>query len=398
MSKLQQKASKDAGMQTMLTHYGDETFHGAVIPPIFMNTLFTYDTYEAFRDSQWKEENYYYSRVSNPTVEIAERKLAALENGEAAKLFASGMAAVSSTLLHCLRQGDHVVCAFPIYNGTFQMLKNYLPKFGITADFVDFRQLDLVRAAIKPNTKMLFCEGFSTFFMDVFDIQAVVEIARENELITVMDNTCATPATLKPLEWGIDIVIHSASKYLCGHSDVTAGAVISSQAWINGIKKNEVALIGATLAPLEAWMLIRGLKTFGIRMKQHAESATQIAKMLSSHPKVSRVNLPTLEHHEQHELAKKQFTGNPGLFSFEMHGGAAAVARLMNRLQYFKIGVSWGGFESLVYSPGLGIDPAQQSRTEYESRLERTVRLSIGLEDMEDLMADLINALDDEQD
>ncbi|BBH18840.1 methionine gamma-lyase [Paenibacillus baekrokdamisoli] len=394
MSKLQGKEIKDAGMQTMLAHYGDETFHGAVVPPVFINTVFAFDSYESFQRSQWQDEAYYYSRVSNPTQQIAEKKLAALEKGEAAKLFASGMAAISSTLLHCLRQGDHVVCSYPIYNGTYQMLQSYLTKFGITVDFVDFRQLDQVRAAIKPNTKMLFCEGLSTFFMDVFDIPAVVQIAKEYELLTIMDNTCATPATLRPIEWGFDIVIHSASKYLCGHSDVTAGVVIASQEIIDGIAKSEVVLLGATLAPLEAWLLTRGLKTFGLRMKQHAESAKRIAVMLSSHPKVMRVNFPLLEQHEQHELAAGQFSGNTGLFSFELNGGAAVVARMMNRLQIFKIGVSWGGFESLVYSPGLGINPYQTSRTEHETRLERTIRLSVGLEDIEDLMEDMIEALD----
>ncbi|MCD9025482.1 trans-sulfuration enzyme family protein [Cohnella silvisoli] len=394
MSKESIKETMDAGMQTMLAHYGDETFHGAVVPPVFINTLFAFDSYEAFQRSQWEKEAYYYSRVSNPTQQIAERKLAALERGEAAKLFSSGMAAISSTLLHCLQQGDHVVCSFPIYNGTYQMLRSYLPKFGITADFVDFRQLDKVREAIKPNTKMLYCEGLSTFFMDVFDIQAVVQIAKEHQLLTVMDNTVATPATLRPLEWGIDIVIHSASKYLCGHSDVTAGVVIASQERIEGITKNEVVLLGGTLAPFEAWLLTRGLKTFGLRMKQHAESAMRIAIMLSNHPQVSRVNLPLLEQHEQHELAERQFSDITGLFSFELHGGAAAVARMMNRLQLFKIGVSWGGFESLVYSPGLGIHPDQKSRTEHETRLEHTIRISVGLEDTDDLMKDIIQALD----
>ncbi|QJD86871.1 trans-sulfuration enzyme family protein [Cohnella herbarum] len=395
MSKRLDRDTKDSGMQTMLTHYGDETFLGAVVPPVFMNTLFAFDTYEDFQKSQWEEEAFYYSRVSNPTQIIAEKKLAALEKGEAARLFASGMAAISSTLLHVLRQGDHVVCGYPIYNGTYQMLQNYLGKFGITADFVDFRKLDLVREAIKPNTKMIYCEGLSTFFMDVFDIPAVVQMAKEHGLITVMDNTCATPATLRPIEWGIDVVIHSASKYLCGHSDVTAGVVISSKKFIDGISQAEGVLIGGTLAPLEAWLLTRGLKTFGIRMKQHAESARRLAAMLNSHPQVMRVNLPLLEKHEQFELASRQFSDITGLFSFELHGGAAAVARMMNKLQLFQIGVSWGGFESLVYSPGLGIPPDQQSRTEHETRLERTIRISVGLEDVNDLAEDLFSALND---
>ncbi|WP_214627036.1 trans-sulfuration enzyme family protein [Paenibacillus agaridevorans] len=389
------KETKDAGSQTMLTHYGDESFYGAVVPPVFMNTLFSFESYEAFQRSQFQDEAFYYSRVSNPTPQIAEKKLAALEKGEAAKLFASGMAAISSTLLHCLRQGDHVVCSYPIYNGTYQLLQTLLIKFGITADYVDFRQLDQVRAAIKPNTKLLYCEGYSTFFMDVFDIPAVVEIAKQHKLLTIMDNTCATPATMRPIEWGIDIVIHSASKYLSGHSDVTAGVVISTQSWIDGLANNDAILLGASLAPLDAWLLTRGLKTFGVRMKQHAESGRQIAALLCKHPQVARVNLPLLREHEQYELAVSQFSDITGLFSFELHGGADAVRRLMNSLRLFQIGVSWGGFESLIYSPGLSIHPEQTTRTEWETRLERTIRMSIGLEDVEDLMDDLQRGLDE---
>jgi len=389
------KETKDAGSQTMLTHYGDESFYGAVVPPVFINTLFAFESYEAFQRSQFQDETFYYSRVSNPTQQIAEKKLAALEKGEAARLFASGMAAISATLLHCLQQGDHVVCQYPIYNGTYQLLRTILLKFGVTADFVDFRQLDQVRAAIKPNTKLLYCEGYSTFFMDVFDIPAVVEIAKEHGLLTIMDNTCATPATMRPIEWGIDIVIHSASKYLSGHSDVTAGVVISTQERIDEMSKNDVILLGASLAPLDSWLLTRGLKTFGVRMKQHAESARRIADLLSKHPQVARVNLPLLEQHEQHELAARQFSDITGLFSFELHGGADAVRRLMNGLRLFQIGVSWGGFESLIYSPGLSIHPEQTTRTEWETRLERTVRVSVGLEDIDDLVEDLQGALDE---
>lgn len=377
-------------MQTRLTHEGEETIHGAVIPPIFLNSTFVHDTFEDFQAGK----GYYYSRQGNPTLEVLEKKLAALEGGEAAKVFSSGMAAISTALFHLLQQGDHVVCSTPTYGGTFGILGPYMKKFGITVDFVDFRHMERVRAAIKPNTKIIVAESYSTFFMEVFDIAELVSIAKQHGLITVVDNTCASPATLRPIEWGFDVVIHSGTKYLGGHSDVVSGAVISSRAIIQGIDQAEYALFGSALGPMEAWLVTRSLRTFGLRMKQHAESSMRVAKMLEAHSKVARVNYPFLPGHEQHELAKKQFDGPTGLLSFELHGGADAVARVINRLKYFKIGVSWGGFESLAYSPAMSGKNEQFTETEYEPRMEHLIRISVGLEDTEDLLEDLQAALE----
>ncbi|RKP58267.1 aminotransferase class I/II-fold pyridoxal phosphate-dependent enzyme [Cohnella endophytica] len=378
------------GLQTMLAHYGEENIHGAVIPPIFLNSTFVHDSYEAFQAGK----GYYYSRHSNPTLEVLEKKLSALEGGEAAKVFASGMAAISTVLFNFLQQGDHVICSMPAYGGTFAILGPYMKKFGISVDFIDFRETERVRAAIKPNTKLIVCESYSTFFMEVFDVAAIVSIAKEHGLRTVIDNTCASPANFRPIEWGIDVVIHSASKYLGGHSDVIAGAVISSKAIIESIEQTEYVLFGGALGPFEAWLVTRGLKTFGLRMKQHADSALQIAKMLEENGKVARVNFPFLPSHEQYALAKKQFDEPSGLLSFELHGGRAAAARVINRLKYFKIGVSWGGFESLVYSPGMSGENEQFTGTEYDPRMEHLIRISVGLEDPVDLMEDLQSALE----
>jgi len=378
------------GMQTLIAHTGEENIHGAVIPPIFLNSTFTYDSYEAFQEGK----GYYYSRQGNPTLEVLEKKLAAIEGGEAAKVFSSGMAAITTTLFHFLQQGDHVVCSMPAYGGTFAMLGPYMKKFGITADFVDFRNPEHVRAAIKPNTKLIVTESYSTFFMEIFDLAEIVSIAKEHGLRTVIDNTCASPATLRPIEWGFDVVIHSASKYLGGHSDVISGVAISSKEIMASLEQTEYILFGSALGPLEASLVTRGLRTFGVRMKHHADSALQIAAMLENNPKVARVNYPFLPSHEQHELAKQQFDAPTGLLSFELHGGAAAAARVINRLQYFKIAVSWGGFESLVYSPGMSGPSEQFMETDYQPRMEHLIRISVGLEDAHDLIEDLKAALE----
>ncbi|MFC5406204.1 trans-sulfuration enzyme family protein [Cohnella soli] len=379
-----------AGFQTMLTHYGEENIHGAVVPPIFLNSTFAHDSFEDFQAGQ----GYYYSRHSNPTLEVLEKKLAAMECGEAAKVFASGMAAISAVLFHFLRQGDHVICSTPTYGGTYGILGPYMKKFGISVDFIDFRDTERVRAAIKPNTKLIACESYSTFFMEVFDVAAIIGIAKEHGLLTIVDNTCASPANFRPIEWGFDIVIHSASKYLGGHSDVIAGVVISSKEIMESIEQIEYGIFGGALGPFEAWLVTRGIRTFGLRMKQHADSALQIAKMLEENSNVARVNFPFLPSHEQHELAKKQFDAPSGLISFELHGGKASAARVINRLKYFKIGVSWGGFESLVYSPGMHGENEQFTGTPYEPRMEHLIRISVGLEDPADLMEDLRSALE----
>ncbi|WP_162463350.1 trans-sulfuration enzyme family protein [Paenibacillus psychroresistens] len=390
IDKDEKRALTKMGMQTMLAHFGDENIHGAVVPPIFLNSTFIHESYEAFQEGK----GYYYSRQSNPTLEVLEKKLAALESGESAKIFASGMAAISATLFHFLQQGDHVICSVPTYGGTYGMLGHYMKKFGITVDFIDFREMEHVRAAIKPNTKLIVCEAYSTFFMEIFDLSAVVAIAREHGLRTIIDNTCASPAFLRPLEWGFDVVIHSASKYLGGHSDVIAGVVIASEEIMESINQMEYPLFGGALGPLESWLVARGLKTFGLRMKQHASSALEVAQMLAENAKVARVNFPFLPSHEQHELAKKQFDGPSGLLSFELHGGADAAARVINRLKYFKIGVSWGGFESLVYSPGMSGPNEQFIDTIYEPRMGHLIRISVGLEDTIDLIEDLKAALE----
>lgn len=213
-----------------------------------------------------------------------------------------------------------MICSYPIYGGTYAMLSGWMARYGVTCDFVDFRDLDNIRGAVKPNTRMLYTEGYSTMFMDVFDLRGAIAIAKAHGLVSVIDNTCATPATLKPLDWGFDVVVHSLSKYLSGHSDLTGGVVVSSQDTIRKLTAIEIGVIGGALPPFDAWLATRGLRTFGLRMKQHGESAMRVAALLNSHPEVERVNYPLLPGHPQHELAVSQMSGPTGLLSFELRG------------------------------------------------------------------------------
>ncbi len=377
--------------QTSVTHDERDSFYGEVVPPVFMNTLFAYDSFEAFSTMQHERNGYYYTRIDNPTLRVLENHIARLENGEAAKVFASGMAAVSVAVLHLLKQDDHIICQYPIYGGTYGLLRSYLPKFGITADFVDFNDLDAVRAAIKPNTKLLMCESISTFFMDVFDVPEIIKVAKANGLYTIMDNTCATPINFRPLEWGIDVVVHSASKYLSGHSDVVAGAVVASHELIAGMVDLELSLLGAALGPFEAWLIMRGLRTFPMRIREQGRSALVIARELERFRGVKKVHFPLLPGHAQHEMAKKQLAGPSGLLSFEMEGGAEVISRIVNRLKLFRIGVSWGGFESLIYSPCM----SPKSDIPLGDQLQSLVRISVGLEQTDDLLADLRQAFEE---
>jgi cystathionine beta-lyase/cystathionine gamma-synthase len=390
MLEKQKPLASGVRLQTLLTHEPGERPYGAVAAPLYLNSLFTFDSFEQMKNNR---SRYVCPRMGNPAAESLEQKLAALEGGEAAKVFASGMAAISTVLFHYLKQGDHIICSYPVYGGMYAFLSQILQRYGVEYDFVDFRRPEQVRASIRANTRLLYTEGYSTMFMDIFDLRPITAIAKEHGLISVIDNTCATPATLKPLAWGFDAVIHSLSKYLSGHSDLVGGAVISDKATIEHLTKIEVSLIGTTLAPFEAWLVNLSLRTFALRMKQHAESAMLVAQRLQEHPKVSRVNFPFLPMHEQHSLARKQFASPTGLLSFELTGGAPMVQRFIDSLRLVQLGVGWGGFESLVYAPAIGWQREQMKGSEYEDRVNRLVRLSVGLEDPRDLLEDIEQAL-----
>lgn len=380
--------------EIICTHLGDnyEEFHGAVIPPIHENSLFVYKNFESFISAiSDEQENYIYWRGTNPTVEIVEKKIAALEDGERCKLFASGMAAISSALFNFLKSGDHVICVGNIYGPTKKFLE-YLKKFDIQYTTSYSTNLESIEKVIQSNTKVIYLESPTTMTFKLVDLPAVATLAKQKGIKTIIDNTWATPLFQKPLTVGIDIVVHSATKYLGGHSDIVGGALITSKEVMDTLFYNEYQLLGGVMPPFEAWLLMRGLRTLPIRMKAHQESALKIARFLDAHPAIKKVNYPGLPSHPDYELGEKLLKGYTGLFSFELKSNTFEnVKGFINSLRVFKIGVSWGGFESLVLSPNYGYNEEIVIKEGIDPGL---IRISVGLERTEELLEDIENALE----
>ena len=383
--------------ETKLTHDDRLDKYGAVVPPIYQNSLFTFDSWESIDNAfDNKAEAFIYSRLLNPTVQIVEKKLAALCRGEKAKLCASGIAAVSSAILNCVNAGDHIVTVNNIYGPTNNLINKYLKnKFNIESTFVDGSRLENFAEAIKENTKLIYLESPASITFELQDLKAIAKLAKENNILTIIDNTWASPIFQKPLTMGIDIEVHSVSKYICGHSDVIAGAIISSKKIMDQIILAEHELLGAKMAPFEAWLILRSLRTLPIRMRAHMDNTMKICAYLQSHSKVKKLNYPGLADSPQYNLGKEQMTGYSGLLSFELETqNIEEIKEFVNSLKIFKLGVSWGGHDSLVYAPVISylkeLDPDKFEAMGIKPGL---IRLSIGLEHADDLIADLQRAL-----
>ncbi|MCX7795800.1 MAG: aminotransferase class I/II-fold pyridoxal phosphate-dependent enzyme [bacterium] len=378
-------------IKTNIEHYGEDykRFLGAIAPPIFEVSNFAFSSYEELEDHQkGKIDKFVYTRSGNPTINLLEDKIAMLEKGEACRAFSSGMGAITSSILSLVKSGDHIICLRGVYAPTYDFIHNYLKRFDISSTFIDGRDPEDIKSAIQSNTKLIYLESPNTFLFEVFDLRAIASIAKENNIYTIMDNTWATPYFQNPIEFGIDIVVHSASKYLGGHSDVVAGVAVTNKKLIEGINKN-VHLLGGVIGPFEAWLILRGLRSLPARMELHQSNAIKIAEFLSKHPRVRRVNYPGLKESPYYQLAISQMRGFSGLMSFEIDGGEKELRRFINALQIFTIAVSWGGYESLVI-PGKHVFKDRVDVTDSSSHL---IRISVGLEDAEDLIADLDNAL-----
>ncbi|WP_413232179.1 trans-sulfuration enzyme family protein [Paenibacillus sp. BJ-4] len=314
-----------------------------------------FDTYDDYAEAANNEkEHYVYSRGTNPTVQIAEKMIAALEGGAACKCFSSGMAAISAALMSSLSAGDHLILVGHIYETSVTLVK-YLTKFNINYTIVHSTSTEAVAEAVIPQTRAILMESPTSFTFDIVNIPEITSLCKAKGICTIIDNSWATPLFQKPLEWGVDIVVHSASKYLGGHNDLVAGAVIASKEIMNRIFSKEYELIGGSLAAFEAWLLIRGLRTLPLRMEAHQRNALVVAQFLSEHPAIARVNHPGLPAHPQYELACKQLRGYAGLFSFELKDSAyEGIRRVINKLRLIRIGVSWGSVESQLISPNYG--------------------------------------------
>lgn len=386
------------GLSTRCIHAGDVRDPlGAVHTPLYNHSTFAFPSTQGVLDVvEGRASGSLYTRYGlNPTIRSVEEKLASIEGGENAWVFSSGMAAESATFLAFCKAEDHVVCIGDVYGGTFELLGDNLPNVGITTTFLLGSELDKLEAAINDNTRIVFFETPTNPNMEVFDIQAVAQIAHRRGALVVIDNTFATPVNQSPLALGADLVVHSTTKYLGGHSDLTGGAVIGSSKLLQpiwGWRKN----LGQMMAPEAAHLLARSLRTLVVRVKAHNEGAALLARRLSEHPRVERVNYPGLPTHPQHELAKRQMHGGfGGMLSFVVRGGAKETAAVVDRLKLFAIAPSLGGVESLVTQPVTtthhGLTPEERGRRGISDGM---VRVSVGLEEAEDLWADLAQALE----
>ena len=371
--------------EDICAHLGDEygKFSGAIVPPIFQDSLFVRPT----DVNGVTQSDYVYTRISNPTTDIAERKIAALEGGDGALCFSSGMGAISSAIMYYVTGGCHVVMVAGAYGPTQQFVKTYLhDKFGVECTLVRGDSVDEISAAIRPDTRLIYLESPSSMLFKLQDLDAISAIAKQRGIGTVIDNSYATPLHQQPLKHGIDIVCHTASKYLGGHSDIVAGALAARHEIIEGIQNNERALFGSNMDPHQSWLLIRGLRTLPLRLKQHGENGMKVAEYLERHPRVERVFYPGSATYPQPELLKKYLSGTNGLLSFVIKGTEAQVQTFVRSLHYFQNGCSWGGFESLCVAAGNS-DEARAF-----GQPDNLVRIHVGLEDVNTLIADLEQA------
>ena len=375
-------------------HYGEvpNRYNGAVIPPTFGNTLFVYPTFEELGEGVAKEQDHFvYTRGTNPTVHIAEQKLAELERGEACKCFASGMAAISAALINSLKSGDHVLCISNVYFSSMDLL-TYMEKFNVSHSVIYSTDIAAIEQALLPTTKVIYLECPTDHNFRLVDLKALASIAKNKGIRTIIDNTWATPLFQKPLTHDIDIVVHSTSKYLGGHSDLMGGAVISNKQIISQLFTDEFILFGGIMSPQEASQLLRSLRTLPIRMKTHEANAFKVANFLESHSTVEAVHFPGLQSHPDYELGQRQLTGYSGLLSFSLKDATyATVKKVINKTKVFQIGVSWGSFESLIMSPNYG-NNVEQLKKEHTS--PGLIRLSIGQGDADELIQDLKQALE----
>ena len=375
----------------IINHLGEERekYYNAITPPVFQTSNFAFKTVDDLRKAIASEkENYIYSRGNNPVTDILCRKIAALEDTEEALAFASGMAAISSAVISFVNAGDHIVSVRNNYSWTNILMTKFLPRFGVETTFVDGRKAENFEMAIRKNTRLIYLESPNSLTFEIQDIEAVAAIAGSHGIKTLIDNSYSSPLTQSPASMGVDIVLHSASKYLGGHSDVVAGIVCGSTENITRIFNSEYLGLGGIISPFNAWLLLRGLRTLPARIDRISETTANVVEYLENHPLVSEVLFPLSPKHPQYELARKQMLKPTGLFSVRLSVSDKDKTELfVNSLRQFIIGVSWGGHESLVF-PAMSFDE-ERSKEGYSDNL---IRFYVGLDDADSLIYDLDQA------
>lgn len=389
---------KDYRFETLAVHAGEAPcpVTGALDTPIYQATTFASANSEEMAAIYGEQKpGYMYTRYGNPTLHALEEKIAALEGGEAALVTASGMAAISMAILGYVQKGDHVVASRSLYGAAYDFLDKKLPRFGASTTFVETSKIEDFEKAIQPNTRVIYFETPTNPVLDILDIEALAALGRRRGVATIMDNTFASPALQQPLRLGVTTVVHSATKYLCGHGDSMGGAVVGSKEYISMVSHEILRDFGGVLSPFNAWLILRGIRTLHLRMPAQCANAQKIAEALSRHPRVERVNYPGLPSHPGHALAQKQMKSFGAMISFEAHGGYESGARVMDRVKLFARAASLGDTRSLiVHSASTSHRAVPREQRLAMGITDGLVRLSVGIEAAEDLIADLTQALD----
>lgn len=394
------KDLKDLSFATRQIHVGKQkNSAGALCDPVYMTSTFAFDSVEqGGRRFAGEEDGYIYTRLGNPSLRAVEEKLASLEGGEDAVVTASGMGAISSALWSVLKQGDEIVAEEALYGCTFSLMSHGLSEFGVTAKFIDMSDPEQLKKALSDRTKVVYFETPCNPTLTVIDIEETAKIAHayNPDIKVIVDNTFCTPYIQRPLSKGADIVVHSATKYLNGHGDVIAGAVISDAEFIQKVKMFGLKdMTGSVMSPFNAFLIARGMKTLDIRMERHCANAMKIAEFLEGHPAVKKVYYPGLESFEGHQTALKQMDHMGGMMSFELKADREQVAAALNKLQLCIVAVSLGDAETLVEHPASMTHSTYSSEELASAGIsEGLVRLSVGLEDPDDVIADLKDVLD----
>jgi len=387
--------SKSKGFSTKAVHAGErrDPVTGAVVTPIYETSVFGFSSTKELMDvMSEKVEGYTYTRYGNPTVATVERKMTELEGAEDSAVFSSGMAAIVTTMLTLTSSGDHVVSTRDLYGGTLAFFKDVLPKFDVEVSFVETTDIDEIKSAIRGNTRVVFVETPTNPTLKIVDVSKVAKLCKKRGVKVVVDSTFASPYNLQPLHFGVDVVVHSATKYLGGHNDVTAGVVCGSKDFVQNLKVMRKHL-GGTLDPHAAWLLLRGLKTLGLRIERHNSNGMKVARHLEKHPKVKRVYYPGLPSHPQYSMARKQMSGFGGVVSFELDGDFETAMKFVDNLKLCFLAASLGGAETLATQPVTSSHYYVSAEDRKKAGItDELIRLALGIEDPEDIIADLDQA------
>jgi len=395
-SKRNKPAGGGKSLSTRAIHAGEPRtkYADSLTTPIVQTSTFTFRNSKAIEDYTKKgKEHFEYGRYGNPTAKIAEARLADLEGAEDCVVFSSGMSAITTTILSLVQSGDHIVITDDSYKKTLEFCKSYLKQFGIECTIVPFGNYQVLEKAIKKNTRFIFSESPTNPYLNIFDLVRIKKIAEKHNVLTLIDSTFSTPFNQRPIEFGMDVVLHSLTKYLAGHNDILAGAVLGKEELVEKVRNLHKSM-GGLIDPHCCYLLLRGLKTFPLRVERQNESGLKVARFLETHPRVQKVYYPFLESHRHYEIARRQMTGGGGVVTFEIKGNLSTAKRFLDALKLIYIGPSLGGVESLITHPAMVSYYDYTRKARYELGLTDTLfRLSVGIEDVEDLIADLDRAL-----